>query len=266
MANDAPQDPTSSTVATAKDAVELRFFPDEGNALDGGGTGHVYVMQASALLFKAAARGGPRVEHGNPDGHTAGQTSPGDYVLGSREHHVTSAWPYSTIPQGALLKEKDGQVLWSPDDGVTWRPASGRDSVTWASWADWKSKILGRALTPDDKASVDRDVRRAFNDESGGLLPRWLKNDFGLWAWRLWTADAAGNRLAPTAFFVHTTPENERATDDGKPVSLSESHGCIHLRPADRALLMTRGWLRAGASFRVFRYGMVGPGTIDPFA
>ena len=51
-----------------------------------------------------------------------------------------------------------------------------------------------------------------------------------------------------------------------KPVLLNESHGCVHIRPVDRAMLMDKGWLRGGASFRVFPYGMLGPGTIDPFA
>ena len=75
----------------------------------------------------------------------------------------------------------------------------------------------------------------------------------------------AHTRNSPTAFFVHTTPENERDTLAGKPVSLDESHGCIHIRPVDRAYFMDQGWLQGGARFQVFPYGMVGPGTIDPF-
>jgi len=38
-----------------------------------------------------------------------------------------------------------------------------------------------------------------------------------------------------------------------------QSHGCVHIRPADRDEMMSRGYLAAGTAVRIMKYGMRGP-------
>jgi lipoprotein-anchoring transpeptidase ErfK/SrfK len=81
------------------------------------------------------------------------------------------------------------------------------------------------------------------------LVSIWDRNDFGKWAFN----------LRYSAFYIHTTPEDEHATSDERPFSLSQSHGCIHLRPADRDRMLEAGYLAAGVSIRVMGYDAKGP-------
>lgn len=85
------------------------------------------------------------------------------------------------------------------------------------------------------------------------LLSPWKKNDFGRWAWNL---KQNGHR---TAYYIHTTPQDELNSERAQPVMLTQSHGCIHIRPADRDVMMRRGFLKSGIEVDIKPYGQVGP-------
>lgn len=45
----------------------------------------------------------------------------------------------------------------------------------------------------------------------------------------------------------------------GAPLSLGNSHGCIHIRPSHRDEMMKKGYLKAGIEIEVKPYGQKGP-------
>jgi lipoprotein-anchoring transpeptidase ErfK/SrfK len=85
------------------------------------------------------------------------------------------------------------------------------------------------------------------------LLPSWNLNDFGNWSWNLMQG---GHR---TAYYIHTTPDDEAATQARQRFVLSQSHGCIHIRPTDRDEMMGKGYLKQGVEVEIMPYGLAGP-------
>ena len=85
-------------------------------------------------------------------------------------------------------------------------------------------------------------------------MDEYTKNDFGKWAFNM---TKSGSKR--TAYYVHTTPEDEKATDNHAGFELSQSHGCVHIRPADRAEMMDLGYLQRGVRMTVKKYGIQGP-------
>lgn len=53
---------------------------------------------------------------------------------------------------------------------------------------------------------------------------------------------------------IHTTPEDEANSARGIPFTLSESHGCVHIRPSDRDKLVRAHVFKIGTPFIVHRY------------
>ena len=98
-------------------------------------------------------------------------------------------------------------------------------------------------------------VRNIFIDPATGALrsTTWEKNDFGRWGWNL-RQNGHG-----TAYFVHTTPDDEAANAAAAAVMLANSHGCIHLVPAERDRMIALGYLKQGVDFEVRPYTETGP-------
>ncbi len=90
-----------------------------------------------------------------------------------------------------------------------------------------------------------------FTDDA--LISSWNKNDFGNWSWNL---KRGGHR---SAYYIHTTPDDEAATAAGRAFDLDQSHGCVHVRPLDRDEMIDSGALKAGFEVEVEAYGLVGP-------
>ena len=113
--------------------------------------------------------------------------------------------------------------------------------------------------TPLDAADIARIEAgsRAFFYDDGQLMTEYRKNDFGVWAWNLMTPGRRGPER--TAMYVHTTPADEGASSGGAEFELTQSHGCIHIRPADRDRMMDLGYLQAGVNLVVQPYGTRGP-------
>jgi len=213
--------------------------------------GHIYVIGGDADAYEIA--GGPPPGKGSkgPGGHSAGVTPAGHYILGSGERHTTSNWPASTVPWGAKLRlAKDGEIEFFQG---TWKRATGSDGVTTQALLKFYQRTPGTPVP--SSAILNQQARSLFFDATGKLLPEWNRNDFGKWSWNLKTL--AGLR---TAYYIHTTPENEAATAAPEgTVLLEQSHGCVHIRPKDRDKMMRKGYLQPGLAVEVRRYGVKGP-------
>jgi hypothetical protein len=231
--------------------IRLVLYP--GEVQDGSTTrGHLYVYVDDKLAAQYPACGGPAgAPHPDRGGHTASETPAGSYVLGAAQHHVSGSWPLSAIPFGAQLRKRsDGDTEWSVD-GITWRPATGPEGTLTLAGIVFRARSERRWLTDSERQEVVAQYRWLM---SGNPDPTYRQNDFGEWAWNL---NQPLGRW--TSYFVHTTPEDEAATAGGGPISLANSHGCVHIRPVDRDQMMQRGWLACGVPFTVENYGKVGP-------
>jgi len=90
-------------------------------------------------------------------------------------------------------------------------------------------------------------------------------NDFGPYALRYFK-DRNRNRTldageALMGEMIHTTPEDEAHSERGMTLALQHSHGCIHVRPADRELMLRAGAFRPGTLLIVHK----GQETIPTF-
>lgn len=231
---------------TGRVGVRFVFFPGERRV---GSTvqGTIYVVGGKGETMSAA--GGPPAGRADRGGHTVEPTPPGHYVLGPRIHVVSASWPNSVIPFGAALRVTAGEVEYEVTSGH-WKLATGpRGSVTAAQMAFLKRDGLHPTLT-----TIAAQVRNVFLDSSGNLRSTtWKSNDFGRWGWNL----LRGGQRTP--YFVHTTPDDEHASDLGRAVFLTNSHGCVHLVPAERDRLMAAGYLKQGVPFEVRPYTETGP-------
>ena len=213
--------------------------------------GSIYVVGANGERFDAT--GGPSFGYQDHGGHTAESTPAGHYTLGPKIHVSTASWPMSVIRWGAALRLNQSSEVEFSDDGRKWRLATGLlGEVTQAEIAylnrDGKLHLVSKQRIVDH-------VRAIFVDPLSDKLrsPIWEKNDFGRWGWNM-LAKGKG-----TGFYVHTTPADEAATAAAKAVFLTNSHGCIHLAPADRDLMIARGYLAPGVDLEVRSYGEKGP-------
>ncbi|HXP88613.1 MAG TPA: hypothetical protein VN841_28035 [Bryobacteraceae bacterium] len=241
-------DGTLTVKVVGRTGVKLVFFPGERMA----GTqihGTIYVIGGHGENIRAA--GGPPRNAPGDGGHTFEPTPAGNYVLGPRVHVTTSSWPSSVIPWGAALKiNGDGEVEFEASPGK-WHLATGpRGEVTQAQLAFDRRDHKNPTLAAEVKL-----VRDFFIDPVTKKLvaTTYEQNDFGRWGWNLMKN---GHK---TPFWVHTTPEDEQTSKAGHACFLVNSHGCIHLDPAERKRLMDAGYLKEGVPFEVRPYSETGP-------
>jgi hypothetical protein len=155
----------------------------------------------------------------------------------------------SIVPFGAKLRVgSDGEAEYL--SGGRWRKATGKNGDVTKAWIRFKQRD-GERIT----GAENDDARRAFFDpDTNDLLSdEWKNNDFGRWSWNMMKG---GKR---TVYYIHTTPQDEKATAENRPFRLEQSHGCVHIRPADRDKMMRLGYLRAGIPMEVKPYGLKGP-------
>jgi hypothetical protein len=211
--------------------------------------GTIYVVVAGKVVDRYECAGGPPPGHGFKDkgGHSGGSTPTGHFVLDRAEHHVTMNWPGSSIPWGAPIREREGIFEFS--HGGHWIAASGPHGTVTRAQMLWQL----RSGEPVTLAEADAAARTAFIEPDGKPISVWQRNDFGKWSWNL---RRKGRR---TAIYVHTTPEDELAAAATSRLHLNQSHGCLHVQPADRDKMMAKKYLHAGIAVHVMRYGRVGP-------
>jgi hypothetical protein len=257
-------------VVTGASKLKLIYFPgerDEGDAVMVGTTaknaaimrtpvmGTIYVIGGKGESIRAA--GGPRVGYVNyaDGGHTAEPTPAGHYVLGPRKHVVTSGWTKSAIPYGARLRlNAKGDIEYQDDEGKgNWAPATGANGALTKALYGYKIRMKEKTTLK----AVDAELRAALINPVTKMLvgTLWDVNDFGRWGWQL-LKNGHG-----TPYFVHTTPLQERdySQDPTTIADLENSHGCIHIDPADRDDFIKKGYLNAGTEFEVRPYSESGP-------
>lgn len=257
----------------AAKSVKLVLFPGEGVDEDGTTIGTLYVYVNGKMVKSYPAVGGPAPGMGSKGdgGHSAGVTPAGDYTLDRAEHHTTKNWPNSVVPWGAKIRERaDGEIEYSGDEGKSWQTGTGKNGTVTASLILWvertraseaaQARAEGKKgaqpapITDEDRESLGQQAREVFkSDDTGALLETYDKNDFGNFSFNM-TRD--GGR---SAYYVHTTPVDEKATAENKDVKLAQSHGCVHIRPADREEMQRIGYLQKGVKMTVKKYGQKGP-------
>jgi hypothetical protein len=244
-------------VTGSKHGFRLVFFPGERSVnyspSKSATVGMIYVIGGNGERFSAA--GGPLLGYADPKqgGHTAEPTPAGHYVLGPRQHVTTSSWIMSVIPWGATIRiNTHGEAEYKGDTGG-WHLATGpHGEITQAA-----INFLRKSGDTHTKDQIIAGVRAIFIDPATKSLraTTWEKNDFGRWGWNL----RALPGKKPTAYYIHTTPDDEKADAAKTAVQLVNSHGCIHLVPGQRDQMMAKGYLQEGVEFDVRPYNEVGP-------
>ena len=224
------------------------FFPGERTA-GGRILGAIYVIGGNGERFRAA--GGPPKEVKDRGGHTAEPTRAGIYILGPKQHVTTFSWPNSTIPWGAQLRVTPrGEVEFKGDTGG-WALATGPTGVVTQAWLAFNSR--GKEKVP--LAQVQAQIHEEFFVPGTDRLrsTTWQLNDFGVWGWNL------RQNGKPTGFYIHTTVDDESDTARGLFIRLANSHGCIHVVPAERDRMIAAGYLKEGIELQVRSYNETGP-------
>jgi hypothetical protein len=233
-------------VTASKHPFKLVFFPGE-RMSDGVTVGSIYVIGGNGERFKAA--GGTPKGYKDEGGHTAEPTPAGRYILGSQQHVTTGTWPRSAVPYGARIRMTDGRIEFE-SVGKKWLPATGPHGFVVKFMQDFARRDHKKRSVED----CDAELKGLLLTKNGTLRTSfWDLNDFGRWAWNLTRNGAV------TPYYVHTTPDNEWATIEGRRVVLANSHGCVHITPAERDKMMTLGYLKKGVEFEVRKYNETGP-------
>ncbi|XXY52619.1 DUF4157 domain-containing protein [Sorangium sp. So ce269] len=218
-------EPELTPVCPTKDG--LHFFPGQQLL--------VYIKGGKAVA-QYPARGGPPAS--KPGGALpADPTTEGEFLLLKEEAYRTQTWKWSRIAWGTQIKDTGSDVQYRLK----------RDKETWASVADYgftRDEILKR-----HQALYGTQV----------IPSTWIFNDFGPKAFRYYRDvnknrqyDERVDQLMPD--MLHTTPDDEAQVKRGQPVTLTDSHGCVHLKPGDRDDMIGRGILAPGTPFIVHPY------------
>lgn len=243
---------TFELVRRPEPKVTLYLYPGE-TLRDGVTLGHIYVVGGADESYEIAGGPPPGEGEAGPGGHYAGVTPSGTYVLDDQEHHTTLNWPMSTIPWGAKLEKRDdGIVYYSIVEGK-WVAVTGPKGVMTQANARFYDKSSREERKELGTRSEWVNDTSDLYDDKGALKTTWRQNDFGEWAWNL---KREGSR---SAYYVHTTPDDEESFAAGKRAVLANSHGCVHVQPADRNEMMAKGYLRAGVKVIIKPYGEKGP-------
>ncbi len=184
------------------------------------------------------AVGGPSKLQKASDGYFAGPTDAGTYCMSHYGKHSSPSYPdWSKIRWGSEIKEEGGEIKVKHDG--KWQPLQ---------------KVSPR-MTKEDLKQRNLELYGKYE------LPKsWLFNDFGHVTCYFFK-DKNGNRKLDSDFgekihkeYFHTTPDDEAATAAGKPVTLAQSHGCIHLKPNDIDEMIKKGYFDAGNLVVVHAY------------
>jgi hypothetical protein len=199
-------------------------------------------MPVKGVVAEFASVGGPSKPQLGDDGWWAGPTDPGRYVVARCGPHRSSGrYPLSKIPWGAALKDEGGRVLAMVD----------------GAWLDVEATT---GLSRDELMKYHKDLYRQSKVPS-----KWVFNDFGHMTCYLFR-DANENGKLDVALgervhgeFMHSSPHTEAMESRGEGDLITahvmgESHGCIHIRPADIDQLRRARFLGRGTRVIVHGY------------
>lgn len=207
--------------------MELHFYP---------GIHTLLVKDKNTIKSRFSAYGGP-AKMGNDSRMAEQPTTAGTYVIHSAKPYHTPTWAFSKITWGTPLRDM-------PKESDVWYQLSG------GKWGSVKRDIRISRM----------DLIRLYKQLYGwSRVPdKWVFNDFGPIAIR-WFKDLNGNneldgneQLSGQMF--HTTPANEAQQALGQSVDLESSHGCIHIKPADRDTLFSLGAFEPKTKFVIHGY------------
>jgi hypothetical protein len=182
------------------------------------------------------AVGGPAASFNAPDGFSAGPTDQGTYLVSRCGKHSSPSYPeWSKIRWGSAIKEEGGEIKVMHD-------------------GKWQ---LLKVVSP--RMTKEALIQRNFDLYGKRELPtQWLFNDFGHMTCYFYK-DKNNNRKLDAGEHIHreyfhTTPDDEAATAIGRPFTLAESHGCIHLKPKDIDAMIDKGYFKKGNKVVVHSY------------
>lgn len=196
-------------------------------------------MSKRVIVAKFDAVGGPGELVNADDGFVAGPTDAGTYRMSHCGKHSSPSYKHwSTVRWGSDIRAlKDGTVEVMHD----------------GKWRKLSEVTIG--MTKDDL------IKRNFELYGRNELPaKWLFNDFGHMTCYFYKDKNANGRLDRDAGekihteYFHTTPDDEATDAGGGDVSLSLSHGCIHLKPKDIDAMIAAGYFASGNSVVVHKY------------
>ncbi|MFH1464688.1 MAG: hypothetical protein ABIO70_09910 [Pseudomonadota bacterium] len=206
----------------------LHFFP---------GAAMLVYVQGGQVLAEVEARGGPEQEQ-QPRWQgemPAGPTDSGDFLIARTEAYNTPSWAYSAIDWGTKLQDK-GSDIW-------YELPSGKYGSLARDYGIQRADVIAYHQRLYDQAIVPKT---------------WVFNDFGPLAVRYFRDLNGDGKLDGNerleGEMIHTTPQDEADTAQGRDVTLDESHGCIHIKPTDRDTLGGLGAFASGVAFKIHAY------------
>jgi hypothetical protein len=207
--------------------MELHFFP---------GQNLLAIKKNNIFIFRYEAWGGPASKGSDPY-MPEEPTWPGTYTIHSIQKYTTPTWALSKIKWGTRLVDKPGiNDIYYELPGKKWGSIKKDIGVN-------RQYIVNLYFTYYEQMRVPST---------------WVFNDFGPIAIR-WYKDLNNNKILDgkerlSGQMFHTTPQNEAEHALGKKVDLKPSHGCIHLKPADRDFLIGLGAFKPKTIFIVHKY------------
>lgn len=226
----------------------------------------------SHLLIKIKeydAHGGPSTKKMGHDGHEMTPTRNGRYVIGAVEKHISyGKYAYwSGVPWGAGLKFINDVTYVDVNNNGHWQKLSTYRPI-WITYYKTETAIKNAIKIVWLQLKVAHYNVGEVALYSMEMPDRWLFNDFGHISIKYFVDrnhDGILNKKTETLMgdFIHTTPGEEAitsynsralATQPRFQVSLSESHGCIHVKPTDVDLMIGAGYLKKGQSMVVHSY------------
>ena len=214
------------------------------------------------------AHGGPAIERPK---EKATSTRPGRYVVGRIEPHASSGrWLMSVVPWGTPIKLDKNRnltvllngkwVLLNTLPGWKEQYPNSPEMAT-ALYVQEYRKMMGFLQNTKYGLKNQSDMPAPWN---GPFPTFWNMNDFGRVTVKYFK-DTNGNRKldgkeALLSDFIHTTPYDEMETILSKtikpayPMTLGESHGCIHMVPAVLQEWIAKKILAVGSTLEVHPY------------
>lgn len=190
------------------------------------------------------AVGGPQNATMGHDGNMKTPTEEGRFVVGYiGKHRSLNRYGISSeVAWGGPLREHEGRV----------------QVYVNKSWIDLSKYAKAyHGYTEENILQFIKDWNQELTGEKNKLPDSWIFNDFGHLTIKYFK-DTNNNYIKDgneylRGDFIHTTPQDEMDTLQGKAVSLSGSHGCIHIKPNDMDVLV-KDYIKIGSIVEVKSY------------
>lgn len=186
-------------------------------------------------------------------------TKEGRYVVHSIGKHVSAGrWLLSTVPWGTpILFNQSEHILYVQKGGKMIKLRNYN-----SQWGGYSEKDLYDELL--------QIYQRYYKSYYGMAFPNtWIFNDFGHVTIKYFK-DTNANFIMDSnekiqSDFIHTTQideaitayNNRVETKFARPISLSNSHGCIHVKPQSIDEIINNGYLSRGSNIEIHTYATI---------